>query len=77
MNASFVIGRAALALLLMAGFYLLALSMAFVLLWVPYAEVVYAEHITPKLAIVCIIGALTIRGPCCRDRTGFTRLARC
>jgi heat shock protein HtpX len=60
MNASFVIARAALALLLMIGFYLLALSIAFALLWVPYAEFVYAEHITPKLAIICIVGGLTI-----------------
>jgi heat shock protein HtpX len=60
MNASFVIARAALALLLMIGFYLLALSIAFALLWVPYAEFVYAEHITPKLAIICILGGLTI-----------------
>jgi len=60
MNASFVIGRAALAVLLMIGFYLLALSVAFALLWIPYAEFVYAEHITPKLAIICILGGLTI-----------------
>jgi uncharacterized membrane protein YjjP (DUF1212 family) len=60
MNAAFVIGRAALALLLMIGFYLLALSIAFALFWIPYAEFVYAEHITPKLAIICILGGLTI-----------------
>jgi len=57
---SFVIGRVALALLLMIGFYLLALSIAFALLWIPYAEFVFAEHITPKLAIICILGGLTI-----------------
>jgi hypothetical protein len=33
MNASFVIGRAAPALLLMIGFYLLALSIAFAQSW--------------------------------------------
>src|SRR5262249_57930555 len=60
MNASFVIGRAALAVVLMIGFYLLALGIAFALLWIPYAEFVYAEHITPKLAIICILGGLTI-----------------
>ena len=60
MNASFVIGRVALAVLLMIGFYLLALSIAFALLWIPYAEFVFAEHITPKLAIICILGGLTI-----------------
>src|SRR5215470_11234320 len=56
MNASFVIGRAALAVLLMIGFYVLALGIAFALLWVPYAEFVYAHHITPKLALICSIG---------------------
>jgi hypothetical protein len=48
MHASFVIGRAVLALLLMIGFYVLAFGIAFALLWVPYAEFVYAAHITPN-----------------------------
>jgi Zn-dependent protease with chaperone function len=60
MTASFVVGRAVLALVLMIGFYVLALGIAFGLLWVPYAEVVYAHQITPKIAIVCILCALAI-----------------
>ena len=60
MRAWFVIGRAALAVLLMFGFYILALGIAFGLLWVPYAEFIYAEHVTPKLAIICILGGLAI-----------------
>ena len=36
-KASFIIGRAVLAVLLMVGFYVLALGTAFGLLWVPYA----------------------------------------
>jgi Zn-dependent protease with chaperone function len=60
MHASFVIGRALLAVLLMLGFYVLALAIAFALFWVPYAEFAYARHITPKLAIICILGGLAI-----------------
>jgi Zn-dependent protease with chaperone function len=60
MHASFMIGRAALAVALMIGFYVLALGIALGLLWVPYAEFVFAERITPKLAIICILGALAI-----------------
>lgn len=60
MKASFIIGRAVLALVLMVGFYLLAIGIASGLLWIPYAELVYAHRVTPKLAIICIIGGLVI-----------------
>ena len=60
MKASFIVGRALLAVLLMIGFYFLALGIAFGLFWVPYAEFVYAHHITAKLAIICILGGATI-----------------
>ena len=60
MKASFIVGRAVLAVVLMIGFYALALGMAGGLLWVPYAEFVYAHHITPKLAIICILAGGTI-----------------
>ncbi len=60
MKASFIIGRAVLAVVLMIGFYLLALGIASGLLWIPYAELVYAHRITPKLAIICILGGVAI-----------------
>ena len=60
MKASFIIGRAVLAVVLMIGFYLLAVGIASGLLWIPYAEFVYAHRITPKLAIICIIGGVAI-----------------
>ncbi len=50
-------GRAALAVALMIGFYVLALAMAAGLLWLPYAEWTYAHRIHPKLALFCVIGA--------------------
>jgi heat shock protein HtpX len=56
----FIVGRAILAVLLMVGFYVLALGIAFGLLWLPYAEFVYAHHVTAKLAIICILGGVTI-----------------
>lgn len=49
--------RALVALALMVGFYALAIIIAGVLLYLPYAEVVYAHRLHPKLAIVCIVGA--------------------
>ena len=57
MKPSFIIGRAMLAVVLMIGFYILALGIASGLLWVPFAEFVYAHRITPKLAMICILGA--------------------
>jgi Zn-dependent protease with chaperone function len=46
--------RAMLAIALMVGFYLLALAIAIGLLWIPYAEWVYADRIHPKIALFCI-----------------------
>jgi Zn-dependent protease with chaperone function len=60
MSATFIVARAVLAVLLMIGFYALALGITAGLLWVPYAEFVYAHHITPKLALICILGGVTI-----------------
>jgi Zn-dependent protease with chaperone function len=53
-------GRALLAIVLMIGFYLLAVAIASGLLYLPYAELVYAHRLHPKLALVCVIGALGI-----------------
>jgi hypothetical protein len=50
-------GRAFLALGLMIGFYVLAMTIAFGLLYLPYAEVVYAKRLHFKLALFCVIGA--------------------
>lgn len=55
-----ILARALLAVILMIGFYLLALSISAGLLYIPYAEVVYTHHITPKLMLLCIFAALAI-----------------
>jgi hypothetical protein len=60
MNVTFIIVRAVLAVALMIGFYALALGIAFGLLWVPYAEFVYAHLITPKLALICVLSGVAI-----------------
>jgi Zn-dependent protease with chaperone function len=49
--------RAVMALGLMIGFYALALGLAAVLLWLPYAEVTYTDRVHVKLAIMCVLGA--------------------
>ena len=49
--------RTLLALGLMIGFYGLAIGVAVVLVWLPYAEVTYVHRIHPKLALGCLAGA--------------------
>jgi Zn-dependent protease with chaperone function len=49
--------RALMALVLMLGFYALALAISGALLWIPYAEVAYLGRIHPKLALACIVAA--------------------
>jgi Zn-dependent protease with chaperone function len=61
MNTAFsLVVRAWLALLLMVGFYVLALGLAFGLLYIPYAEFVYGHRVSPKLFVACLGGALAI-----------------
>lgn len=52
--------RAFLALLLTVGFYGLAIALIGVLLFIPYAEIRYADRIHLRLALFCVIGAGTI-----------------
>jgi len=49
--------RALIAILLMIGFYLLALAVAGGLLWIVYAEFTYFDHINVRLTMACVIGA--------------------
>lgn len=49
--------RAAIAVLLTLGFYLLALGIAGLLLYLPYAEWTYVGQLHLKLALVCILAA--------------------
>src|SRR5687767_434104 len=46
--------RALLAVVLMFGFYALALGIAAALFWVPYAEYLYVGRVHIKLAAVCL-----------------------
>jgi heat shock protein HtpX len=59
-KSSSIAGRAMLAVVLMIGFYFLALGIALGLLYIPYAELVYAHRIHAKIALGCLIGALAI-----------------
>ena len=53
--------RAFLALVLMVGFYVLAVAVAGVLLYLPYAELRYAQRVfNIKLTLGCIVGACAI-----------------
>ena len=53
-------GRAVLAVVLMLGFYVLALAIAGALIYLPYAEWRYAGRLHIKLAFFCVLGAGTI-----------------
>src|SRR5437899_10565176 len=56
--------RAVVALALLIGFYALALSLAGLLLYLPYAEVVHLHRVSPKLALMCLAGAFAILRGC-------------
>lgn len=53
-------GRVALAISLLAGFYLLALGLAGALAYIPYAEWVYAHHVNGRIFVFCGAGAFAI-----------------
>lgn len=52
--------RAALAIALMVGFYLLAFGIAGLLFWIPYAEWRYLERIDVRLAIGCVVSGIAV-----------------
>ncbi len=49
--------RAAVAVALMIGFYALAITVAGLLLYLPYLELTYARRIHLKLVVFCVVGA--------------------
>ena len=53
-------GRALLALALMVGFYLLALGLCALLLYIPYAELRYLHRVHPQIALSCLVGTWII-----------------
>lgn len=60
MQARSLAGRAVLAVGLMIGFYILAVAMIGGLLFIPYAEIAYTNHIHLKLTLGCLLGAAAI-----------------
>jgi heat shock protein HtpX len=50
-------GRAALAVLLLVGFYVLAFAIVAGLLYIPYAEVTYLHRVNARLTIFAVVGA--------------------
>jgi len=57
LNSQSLARRAGFAVLLTIGFYLLALAMTALLLWLPYAEWTYGGSLHIKLLLFCVIGA--------------------
>jgi Zn-dependent protease with chaperone function len=52
--------RAVLAIVLMIGYYALALAVSAALIWIPYAEFRYLERVDFRIGIACLAGAATI-----------------
>ena len=52
--------RAAIAIVLMVGFYALAAGMAFALAWIPYAALAFGHRFNFRLAFFCLGGAYLI-----------------
>ena len=67
------IARALLALVLLVGFYALALSLSGALLYIPYAEWTYGHRFHVKIAFACVAGAFAIlKGSVFVGRAEFT-----
>src|SRR5579859_447421 len=65
-------GRALLAVGLLIGFYLLALAIAGLLLYIPYAEWTYFYRLDLRIAVFCILGAGLILQAIIPRRDHFT-----
>lgn len=52
--------RIIMAMLLMVGFYVIAVAIALLLFYIPYAEIAFAGRIHIKLAILCVVGGCLI-----------------
>ena len=50
-------GQAAIAVALFFGFYVLALALATILIYLPYAEYMYADRLPLHLVLPCLVGA--------------------
>src|SRR3954462_14897458 len=71
-SSAWVAQRALLAVGLMIGFYLLALTIAAALLWIPYAETTYLNRLDGRIAVACIGSALAILWSLVPRRDRFT-----
>ena len=72
MAARSLAARATLAVVLMIGFYLLALVVAAVLVFLPYAEARWAHRIHFQLAFFCLVGAGIVLWSAIPKRDKFT-----
>ena len=59
-QTAWLVQRAALAIVLMVSFYVLALGIAGALLWIPYEAYANNVRLPIKLALVCVVLAGTI-----------------
>jgi Zn-dependent protease with chaperone function len=60
MSSGSLFARSLLAVGLFVGFYALALGVAAAIAWLPIAEILYANMIHPKLALICWVAAAVI-----------------
>ena len=52
--------RAVMAIVLMVGYYTLAIAVCAVLIWIPYAEYTYLDRVDLRIGGACLIGAATV-----------------
>src|SRR6185436_5487513 len=55
-STSFILGRAVLAVVLLIGFYVLALGIAAGLFYIIYAMIVYGHRVQVKILLACLFG---------------------
>jgi Zn-dependent protease with chaperone function len=71
-SPSWIAQRALLAVGLMVGFYMLAVTIAAGLLWIPYAELTYMNRVDLRIGVVCVGSAVTILWSLLPRRDQFT-----
>jgi len=71
-SPSWIAQRALLAVGLMIGFYVFAVTIAAGLLWIPYAEMTYMNRVDLRIGFVCVGSAVTILWSLLPRRDQFT-----
>jgi Zn-dependent protease with chaperone function len=71
-STAWLVQRVVLAILLMVGFYVLAVAMIGGLVWIPYAELKYFQRVDFRIAVACLGSAFALAVALVPRRDHFT-----